>query len=47
MTSNEQAFKGVFGFKVVYQLLTPHFLYLVYGMEWVDLSPPHYSQANN
>ena len=40
---------GVFGLRseVLHHLLSPHFLYLVCGMEWVDPSPPHSSQANN
>ena len=40
---------GVFGLRseVLHHLLSPHFLYLVCGMEWVDPSPPHLSQVNN
>jgi hypothetical protein len=29
--------------EVIYLLLTPHFFYLVCGIEWVDPSPPHSS----
>jgi hypothetical protein len=41
--------KGVFDLRneLVHHFLTLHFLYFVYGIEWVDLSPPHTSQTNN